>query len=328
MPEPMPSRSAEEALLQRVIFDAVWEIAWESLARLSRADRQDLAQEVVIRVWQQRGQYRSARGNPEQWIRTITKRMSIDFRRSRGRFVPDEVPESMASDAPNPEETVMWSQLAELADHVLAKFPEGERRALILHEIEGKTFEEIAKIEGISKATAHARYMRGMEKLRKAKEDGTLETILVPVALEDGDGPRSEPPTQEMRDRAWQRFVDAGGLDLPREREPPPSGPRRRGPLHRVRKLGPLLAVFLGPALPAPRSEPPPVAVVAVAAPLTTSIAVTSIPVTVPPAATTSTAPRLRPPRRAAPPGQVDREHVTGGAAMRDRLRETASLNE
>jgi RNA polymerase sigma-70 factor, ECF subfamily len=326
MSDPMSKgRPVEEALLRRVMFDAVWGIVWESLARLSRADREDLAQEIILRAWQNRGRYRSARGSPEQWIRTIAKRMAINFSK-RGRFVPDDLP--MAGDARDPEETVMWSQLAALVDHVLAKLPEGERRALILHEIEGKTFEEIAEIEHISKATAHARYTRGMEKLRKAKEDGTLETLIVPIAPEEGDGPRSEPPTQEMKDRAWQRFVDAGALDLPPDSKPPPSGTRRTGAPSTIRKLGPLVAIFLGPGLPHPPSDPPPIVVVAPVSPTTTSITMTSIPTTTVSTAAPTTATRISPPRRARPPGEVDREHVTGGAAMRDRLRETASLSD
>jgi Sigma-70, region 4 len=109
----------------------------------------------------------------------------------------------------------MWSQLAELADHVLAKMPEGERRALVLHEIEGKTFDEIAKIESISKGTAHARYARGVEKLRKAKEDGTLDTILVPVAPHDGDVRERVPPDGRAQPTHPAAFLARGAPPAP-----------------------------------------------------------------------------------------------------------------
>jgi RNA polymerase sigma-70 factor (ECF subfamily) len=354
--QPMPrGRPAEEVLLQRVMFDAVWRIAWESLARLPHADRADLAQEIVIRAWRSRGRYRSARGSPEQWVRIIAKRMAIDFLRKRSGGVPADVPVTLADDAPepldtsSPEETAMWSQLAQLADHVLAKLPEGERRALILHELEGHSFAEIAAMEGISPATAHARHARGMAKLKKATEDGTLDSLLVPIAPlvpEDGDGPRSEPPTQEMRDRAWQRFVDAGGLELPPESEPPPSGTRRRGAL---RKLVPLLALFLGPGLPAPPDEPPATTVAATAVAPTTPVPpaptapapTPTEPITVAPLPAATAAAMPKPASgssstpRARPPGHLDAEHVERGHALgragaRDWLRgdptrETAS---
>jgi RNA polymerase sigma-70 factor, ECF subfamily len=250
MAEPMPSRRAKEALSQRVIFDAVWALVWKSLARLPPADRDDVAQEVAVRVWRYWGRYRSEKGTPEQWIRTIAKRTALTFLRSRGRFVLDEALVTMASDPRDPEERVMWSQLAEFADHVLEGLPKEERRAVILRELEGHTFREIAEMENISPATAHDRHARGMDKLKKAKDEGRLDA-LVPFAGSD------DRPTQEMLDRAWQRFVDAGGLDLPPDSEPPPSGTRRRGPLTKLRKLGPLMVMFLGPGLAEPPGDPP-----------------------------------------------------------------------
>ena len=314
----MPSRRAEVARLRRLLFDAAWVVVWDSLARfqLARPDREDVTQETLCRVWQQRGRYRSERGSPEAWIRSIARRVAIDFLRKRGRSVPDELPETLAADAPDPEETVKWSQLARFADHVLESLPEEERRAVILREIEGHTFAEIAAIEGISPSTAHARHARGMAAFEKAKEEGKLDAIVVPIA-------RGEGPTRAMLDRAWQRFVDAGGLDLAPESEPPPSGTRRK--VRKLHAVGALVAIFVGPGLAGPAGDLPAAAVVMTA----TATATTSVPTE--PAATAvvgmtpATAQRGTSPRGARPPGRVDRDHVTGGAEARDRLRETAA---
>lgn len=320
----MPRRgTSEEALFQRLVFETVWAIVWVSLvrSRLSRADRQDLAQEVVVRVWQMRGRYRAEKGSPEAWIRTIALRMVIDVLRKRGQVVPGALPETLATDARTPEETLKWSQLAQLADQVLEGLPEGERRVLILREIEGKSFAEIAELLNISKGTAHARHARGMAKLQKANEDGTLDTIVVPVVDEGSD-----PPTREMLDRAWQRFVASGVLDLPPESEPPPSGTRRTGTPGKLRKLGPLMAIFLGPSLPELSGEPPaPVPVVTTAtAPATTSIPTEPITTAAVSTPVPKTATRSGAPRRVQAVGQVQPEH--GGADTRERLKIEASL--
>jgi RNA polymerase sigma-70 factor (ECF subfamily) len=300
------------------MFDAVWRIVRGSLVRLSDPDREDLTQEVVIRVWLNRRRYQSERGSPEQWIRTIAKRMAINFGEKRG-FVLDDLPETVASTAPDPEETLKWSQLARLADQVLAKLPVDERRVLILREIERHTFATIAEMLNISQSTAHARYTRGMDKLKKAKEDGTLGAILVPIVPED------DPPTPEMRDRAWQRFVDSGALDLPPDSEPPPSGTRRTGRLTKLRKLGPLVAIFLGPGLPAPRSEPPAVAFVSQATAPAAPASIATEPITTATVVTVhKPTTRTTPPRRPRPPGQVQPEH--GGADARDRFKTEASI--
>jgi RNA polymerase sigma-70 factor (ECF subfamily) len=325
MSDPMPRRGpSQEALFRRLVFDTVWKIVWPILvrSRVGKAERPDLAQEIIIRVWQMRERYRAARGSPKQWVRTIAKRMVIDFLRKRGQVVPDDLPETLADEARTPEEHVEWSQLAQLADEVVQGLPEEERRVLILHEIEGKNFDEIAKLLGISKSTAHARFTRGMEKLKKAKEDGTLDTIVVPIPLDD-------PPTPEMLDRAWQRFVDSGALDLPPDSDPPPSGTRRTGTPSKIRKLGPLMAIFMGPGLVAPRSEPPaPVPVVTtVVAPATTSIPTEPITMAAVSPPVPRTALRSSSPRRVHPVGQVQPEH--GGADTRDRFKiEASSLGE
>ena len=55
--------------MQRVMFDAVWEIVWDSLARLPLADREDLTQEIIVRLWQKRERYRSEKGSIAVWVR-------------------------------------------------------------------------------------------------------------------------------------------------------------------------------------------------------------------------------------------------------------------
>jgi RNA polymerase sigma-70 factor (ECF subfamily) len=320
MSDPMPRRGpSQEALFQRLVFDTVWKIIWSILVRFPEAgeERQDLAQEIIIRAWQMRGKYRSEKGSAAAWIRTIAARMVIDFLRKRGRAVPSELPESLADEARTPEETVEWSQLAQLADEVVQGLPEGERRVLILHEIEGKSFDEIAKLLRISKATAHARFARGMEKLKKAKEDGTLGAFVVPLVAD-----ASAPPTPEMLDRAWKRFVDSGALDLPTDSEPPPSGTRRT--VNKLRKLGPLLTLFMGSGLAAPQSEPPATACVTKAvAPATTSIATQPIATVTVVTSEPKPATKTTPPRRPRPAEHFDPDH---GTDARDRHKSEVSI--
>src|SRR5262249_12888132 len=155
-----------------------------------------------------------------------------------------------------PEETAMWrrrakfvwSPLGEFANEVIQFVPEAERQAVILHDIERKTFEEIDELESCAKSTAKARYERGMTRLQEfAREKEACGALLIAPGFLglDYDGP---PP--EMVERHWQRFVADGHLDRLLESEPPPSGTRRaetsrdgdgppstRPPARRVTKL-------------------------------------------------------------------------------------------
>ncbi len=99
----------------------------------------------------------------------------------RGSLVPRDPyrgPEDLASDAPTPEDTV---SLGDLADRVFAAVPADERRAVILHDIEGHTLREVADLEGIS-PTAHARYQRGLAMLRSAAAEEDSRALDSPPA--------------------------------------------------------------------------------------------------------------------------------------------------
>jgi RNA polymerase sigma-70 factor (ECF subfamily) len=140
-------------------------------------DRADLAQEVWIRVYRniQRLQEPSKfRG----WLSRIATNLFYDElrKRKRGasplsldapRTVDDgEMDWEIAGDAPGPEEELTTREFYEQLREAIADLPEVFRTTIVLREIQGLAYEEIAEITGVSLGTVKSRIARARLRLQ------------------------------------------------------------------------------------------------------------------------------------------------------------------
>jgi RNA polymerase sigma factor (sigma-70 family) len=269
MADPRPPRALrggarrDELLVQRLLFDALWSFVWRVLSRyhLADADREDIAQNVVIAAWRYRASYSGDRGTPEQWICRIVRNTVAAFLTRRGQdplaFAVDKLPDVPGEGL---EENMSLCDIANLVFRVL---PDDERRAVIAIAIEGRTLREAAASEGVSPSTVHERYERGIAALRAAVERSEQKALfslpfLIARANLDAPGGGSDPPP-ELLEEAWQRAVVELGLDRSPDSDPPESGthrreaesaqPRARSML--LRLVGPLVGALVGALLAA-----------------------------------------------------------------------------
>ncbi len=147
-----------------------------------RADAADLSQEVFVKIF--RG-IRSFHGESSlrTWIYRIALREASNQRRWWARHKQQEVPieqEVTDSDATNPvrlkEMLVDPSESPyDIAVHeenrarveaALANVPEPFRTTLILRDIEGFVYEEVAEMQGVNLGTVKSRLVRGRACLR------------------------------------------------------------------------------------------------------------------------------------------------------------------
>ncbi len=153
---------SEEALARRVQLGCVR--SYEELDRRlrprlvyllhkrtgSREDAEDLAQQALMRAYQQIDRYDPGRSF-RTWLFTIAVRLSIDAYRKRGIQSTGEGAERTVDPGPGPAETVSLRdgqrRLWALADRVLDPT---QRTALWLHYGEQQKAKEIAKTLGIT----------------------------------------------------------------------------------------------------------------------------------------------------------------------------------
>jgi RNA polymerase sigma-70 factor, ECF subfamily len=143
----------------------------------SRADADDLAQEVFVRVF--RG-LRHFRG--DSTFRTWLYRVAVNAIRSHtarpGLFGWFRREVASGPDAPDPLESVaapgdLEADVARrrLIDAALRRLPHDLRTAVTLRDVEGLDYKEIAEVLGIPVGTVMSRIARGREKLRPWVED-------------------------------------------------------------------------------------------------------------------------------------------------------------
>ncbi|MGH3390749.1 MAG: RNA polymerase sigma factor SigE, partial [Actinomadura sp.] len=121
----------------------------------NKHDAEDLTQDVFLRVFRSLSSY--SPGTFEGWLHRITTNLFLDGarRRQRIRFdaLSDESAERLHSREPNPAQTVDDRSLdADVQAALNALAPE-YRAAVVLCDIEGLTYEEIAATLGVKLGT-------------------------------------------------------------------------------------------------------------------------------------------------------------------------------
>jgi RNA polymerase sigma factor (sigma-70 family) len=148
--------------------DRVYRLAY----RLSgnRADAEDLTQETFVRVFKSLAEYTP--GTFEGWLHRITTNLFLDLvrRRQRIRFdaLPDDAGERLASNAAGPEQAYAHMHLDPEVQQALDALPADFRAAVVLCDLEGLSYEEIAATLGIKVGTVRSRIHRGRVLLREA----------------------------------------------------------------------------------------------------------------------------------------------------------------
>ncbi|WP_434389729.1 RNA polymerase sigma factor [Melittangium boletus] len=125
---------------------------------------EDLLQTTFLSVVRSRGRYtRGTRFTP--WLMTIAANAARDAlrrRQHREAFSRQASAEPVSSEPPAVGDPGMRKHL----EVALAQLSEDQREAILLHKLEGWSFEEIATLRGISVSAARVRAHRGYEKLR------------------------------------------------------------------------------------------------------------------------------------------------------------------
>lgn len=140
-------------------------------------DAEDLTQDVFVRVFNSLSQYKP--GTFEGWLHRITTNLFLDRMRRKKRIRFDFMADDDASVATadsfdrhersgQPEEAFDMSHLGDDIVAALADLQPEYRAAVVLSDIEGLSYEEIAVTLGIKMGTVRSRLSRARAKLRES----------------------------------------------------------------------------------------------------------------------------------------------------------------
>lgn len=155
------------------VYRAHAEMVYNLALRLSGdPDRAaDLSQEVFLRVFRHLGKFRG-RSSLKTWIYRVTVnhcRSRLGRRRLPVRSLDDDDGrfERVADFRRSPEERAMAGDAERVLQAALAELPVAFREAVVLRDVEGLAYEEIAEVLGARIGTVRSRIARGRRALRE-----------------------------------------------------------------------------------------------------------------------------------------------------------------
>ncbi|TVZ82845.1 RNA polymerase sigma-29 (SigE) subunit [Streptomyces sp. BK340] len=133
-------------------------------------DAEDLTQEVFVRVFRSLSTY--SPGTFEGWLHRITTNLFLDMvrRKQRIRFdaLGEDAAERLPSREPTPQQVFNDAHFDADVQQALDTLAPEFRAAVVLCDIEGLSYEEIAATLGVKLGTVRSRIHRGRSQLRKA----------------------------------------------------------------------------------------------------------------------------------------------------------------
>lgn len=132
---------------------------------------EDVTQEAFLRAWRHAPTYDSRKGTVSTWLLTITRNLAVDaVRMRRSQPVDPDVITALDVEAGGPDASPATAAEAQVelgrVRAALGGLSEGQRRALLLAAVCGRTAKEISETEGIPLGTAKTRIRTGLLKLR------------------------------------------------------------------------------------------------------------------------------------------------------------------
>ncbi len=149
----------------------VFNIAYKFTGRHDRAE--DLSQEIFLRVFKNLGKF-DPEADFSKWLASVARNHCIDNYRSTRREQRTMVDDGLAFDlavAPSstdPLRAVEAAEAGELLRSGLATLPEKLREAVVLRDLRGLAYEEMAVRLSLPIGTVKSRINRGREELARA----------------------------------------------------------------------------------------------------------------------------------------------------------------
>ncbi|KII00591.1 RNA polymerase sigma70 factor [Streptomonospora alba] len=138
----------------------------------NKHDAEDLTQDVFIRVFRSLSSYTP--GTFEGWLHRITTNLFLDTarRKQRIRFegFSDNADDRLQGREPSPAQSFDDRHFDADIQSALDDLPAEFRAPVVLCDIEGLSYEEIAATLGVKLGTVRSRIHRGRAQLRKALE--------------------------------------------------------------------------------------------------------------------------------------------------------------
>ncbi|NNC79022.1 MAG: RNA polymerase sigma factor [Acidimicrobiales bacterium] len=154
--------------LVRDHLDAVYRVAFSVVRDSALAE--DVSQDAILKAWNALPTFRGE-SSLRSWVLRITHNTAISTLRKRREEIrdPDMLPETVSSSST--ERDVVGSMSIDAFEQALNQLDELSRSIVVLREVEGMTYEEVAETLEVPLPTVKTRLLRARRVLAAALED-------------------------------------------------------------------------------------------------------------------------------------------------------------
>lgn len=130
----------------------------------SQEDKQDLFQEIVLQLWKSYATFNESKGRFSTWLYRVALNTAITHYRKEQKKLRSvyleqiQIPEPADAGFDNEDIRLLYKAIEQLSP---------VEKAIILLYLDGKSYEEIAEIAGITKTNAGVKLNRTRQKLDK-----------------------------------------------------------------------------------------------------------------------------------------------------------------
>jgi RNA polymerase sigma-70 factor (ECF subfamily) len=146
------------------------------------ADAEDVVHEAYVRALRYDAGFRG--GDRRAWLLKIVRNTSYGWlQKNQPVQLANEFDESIHGGPPaaNPETLMLQNADAQLVERVLRALPVEFREMLVLRELEGLTYKEIAEVVGVPIGTVMSTLSRARERFRQAFNEEVCASLRAPT---------------------------------------------------------------------------------------------------------------------------------------------------
>ena len=150
-------------------------------------EAEDLTQEIFLRVYQSLPTFRPETSSFKCWLLKVGRNLLIDhYRRTwRARAADQSLEDGeyegfQDHQSPDPQRSLEKAEKGRIVHRALSEMPSDTREAIVLHDLHGLDYGEIARVCGVPVGTVKSRISRGHARLARIlsrKAGSTRRTV-------------------------------------------------------------------------------------------------------------------------------------------------------
>lgn len=132
---------------------------------MNRAEAEDVVQDTLLKVWEHREEWEQI-NNLEAFAIATCRNRALDVMKRAGRNT-EKLDEMAHFSSQTPQEQLEADEQISLVNRLMDDLPEVQRTIMLLRDIEGKTYQEIAQALDISETQVKVYLHRARTKIKE-----------------------------------------------------------------------------------------------------------------------------------------------------------------